>query len=244
MKDRVNFRLYLLSYFFLSGHQPRTFYHYKELFTNIMSDQETRVNNYNDTAILWFPKVFHCIEKHMGVGGTMEKADVYCTNQMASWVEGFFIVDLFCLWLLGFFWILDLVGTTGYLFIFPLYRVKKTKKNIHCYTFQELSMSKKLFAILLAQNLEPLFWQDVVRSILTTRKNIGQQRYAVKTKNVTENTVDKCEQGYQMKNKAQQQGGNKHTTVVQIEQTDNSDNTDNTDNSDLEMDEIRSLKLD
>jgi hypothetical protein len=39
-----------------------------------------------------------------------------------------------------------------------------------CHTFQQLSYSKKLFVLLLIQNLEPLFWDDVVTSILSTRK--------------------------------------------------------------------------
>jgi len=43
-------------------------------------------------------------------------------------------------------------------------------------------MSKKLFVILLSQNLEPLFWQDVVIGVLNTRKQ-PKARKSVKTSN-------------------------------------------------------------
>ena len=159
------------SYPFLSlGHKPRSLWTYEELITNIMMDQSERVWNADDTAVLWFPRIFHCIEHMAGPSGTLERFDVFCINQMSSWVEGFCILNLFCLAVLGFIWILDVICTNLYLTCFPLYRQKKHTLHQNCYTFQELSMSKKLFVILLMQNLEPLFWDDVVNNILSTRK--------------------------------------------------------------------------
>ncbi len=46
-----------------------------------------------------------------------------------------------------------------------------------CHTFQDLSFSKKLFVLLLIQNLEPLFWDDVVTNILSTRKQGSAVRF-------------------------------------------------------------------
>ena len=155
---------------YFSGHKPRSIWSYEELFTNLMSDQSERVWNETDTAVLWFPRIFHCIELMAGPSGTLERFDVFCINQMSSWVEGFCVMNIFCLAVLGLIWVLDVICTSLYLTIFPLYMNKRNKINRNCYTFQELSMSKKLFVILLMQNLEPLFWDDVVNNILSTRK--------------------------------------------------------------------------
>ena len=45
-----------------------------------------------------------------------------------------------------------------------------------------MSMSKKLFVLLLSQNLEPMFWEDVVKSVLNTKKPIKTQNKAKQKK--------------------------------------------------------------
>lgn len=149
----------------------------------MMTDQSERVWNDTDTAVLWFPRIFHCIEYMAGPSGTLERFDVFCINQMSSWVEGFCVLNVFCLAVLGLIWTLDILCTTVYLTCFPLYRVKKNQLNRNCYNFQELTMSKKLFVILLMQNLEPLFWEDVVKNVLSTRKTLGRQTQSLIPRN-------------------------------------------------------------
>lgn len=178
----------IISIYFL-GHRPRDFWTYQELFTNIMMDQSDRVWNDDDTAVLWFPRIFHCIEFMAGPSGTLERFDVFCINQMSSWVEGFCIMNLFCLAVLGLLWTMDILCTTVYLTAFPLYRQKKNQLHKNCYNFQELSMSKKLFVILLMQNLEPLFWDDVANNILSTRKKQILGKTVLQRKESTEYIV-------------------------------------------------------
>ena len=104
----------------------------------------------------------------MGASGTKELTEVYCLNQLASWAEGFYIANLFILYTLAALWFIDFVFTFTYIIMFPLYNNSSKKPN--CYTFQQLSLSKRLFSLLLAQNLDPLFWEDVVQNILNTRR--------------------------------------------------------------------------
>ena len=119
-------------------------------------------------------------------------------TQLASWVEAFFIMNLFVLWFLLAFWILDLIIINGYLVFFPMNMTSKRKKH-NCYTLQQLSLSKKLFVVLLSQNLEPLFWHDVVTNILSTRiakknhrmyMNMRQENRKVTRHNIRSNEQD------------------------------------------------------
>ncbi len=112
----------------------------------------------------------------------MEVTDVYCMNQMASWVEYFYICNIFVLWIMGILWVLDITLVNLFLISFPLYKPSKTQSKSSGHRFQQFSMSKKLFVILLSQNLEPLFWQDVVIGVLNTRKQ-PKARKSVKTSN-------------------------------------------------------------
>jgi hypothetical protein len=136
--------------------------------------------------------VFYCIEKKFGVSGTMEITTVYCTNQLSSWVEAFFIIDIIVLWVLACLWILDLIFTNLFLMVFPLYHPSKKQMKPNCYRFQEFSMSKKLLVVLLSQNLETLFWDDVVNAVLNTRKpsNIRRSKNIAASNNGQEDPND------------------------------------------------------
>ena len=105
----------------LIGYTPgQSNFSYSQLFTNLYADHEDRIWNLNDMAVLCFPRIFHCIEKKYGPSGTTEITAIYCTNQLASWVEAFFICNLFILGLLAIIWVLDVTCTTLYLFFCPL----------------------------------------------------------------------------------------------------------------------------
>ena len=162
-----------------SGFYPDSFDQYKDLFSNILADQDNRVWNERDQTVLWFPRAFYCVERRMGPSGTKERQEVYCVNQLASWAEGFYIVNLFILYTLAAIWVIDFLFTYTYIVMFPLYNNSSKKPN--CYTFQQLSLSKRLFALLLAQNLDPLFWEDVVQNILNTRRPMMISRANKKT---------------------------------------------------------------
>ena len=198
-----------------------------------MEDQITRILNEKDGAILWFPRVFNCIERKHGPSGTIERKDILCYNSLASWVEAFFIANIFVLWILACLWVLDFISTTTYLACSPLYQGSKKNKTQGCYTFNDLSMSKRLFVILLAQNMEPLFWEDVVNNILSTRNpnkytnfNIEKKNKHNKLSNVT--TQHNTHSG----NTRQPKTANNRESYYE----------DNEEDLHLEMDEIRSLK--
>ena len=56
-----------------------------------------------------------------------------------------------------------------------------------------MNISIRLFVILLSQNLEPLFWQYVVRNVLNPRKPLKQQRNGKKKNECKEYTVEELE---------------------------------------------------
>jgi len=107
---------------------PSDFKYYQRLAEYMMTDQDDSVVNQYDQAVMWFPSVFYCRGRHFGPSGTIVEVGIRCTTQLASWVEAFFIANIFMLWILALLWVINFCGTTLYLFLFPLYHNSRRKK--------------------------------------------------------------------------------------------------------------------
>lgn len=147
--------------------------------------------------IIRFPRVFNCKERRYGPSGTKQTLDVYCHTMLASWCEGFYAINLMVLMALLVIWVLDLLHTMFILTWFPMYRVTKLQKSRNCHTFQAMSLSKKLFVLLLSQNLDAMFWEDVVKAVLNTKKPIKTKTKAInngKAKKPKTNKVERIKE--------------------------------------------------
>lgn len=139
------------------------FYRYIELFKNMVQLQDERVYNDDDTAILRYPKFFFCIQANYGPSGTKQKHEINCNCETNNWVELFLILNIFaCLFLLVLS-IINIVQTLIAVLLFPYYPEGPTIKLKG--QMKDLSNSKRLLALLLAQNVEPMLWDDIVKAI-------------------------------------------------------------------------------
>lgn len=59
---------------------PSDFKDYQRLAEYMMTDQDDRVVNQYDQAVMWFPRVFYCRGRHFGPSGTIVEVGIRCTT--------------------------------------------------------------------------------------------------------------------------------------------------------------------
>ena len=72
------------------GTKPYSPTEYVKLYDNMMEDQDIRMQNRYDKAVLTFPTEFTCIRKNHGPSGTLQFTEINCDNEANSWVECFY----------------------------------------------------------------------------------------------------------------------------------------------------------
>ena len=145
--------------------QPLDFRGYNELYQNMQVSQLDRISNENDTAILRFPLNFHCNRYQIGTAGAKISRQVLCDNEVNGWVEFFYIANIYTMLGLALMWLLTLIQTGSALLCFDCFTPKSNKNYQKVSNIKKLSYGKRLFFLLLSQNVEPLFWSDVVNAI-------------------------------------------------------------------------------
>ena len=181
--DKQNLDWYCLNYFlililtglvlvaqlfylhFLFAVKPFDFSAYNELIHNLQVNQFDRVNNENDKAILRFPLNFHCYRETSGSAGGKSNRMIICDNEVNGWVEAFYILNIYTLISLCVMWIITLIQTLSALLCFQCFTPKTKNKYQKVTNIQSLSYGKRLLFLLMSQNVEPLFWSDVVEVV-------------------------------------------------------------------------------
>ena len=145
---------------------PFDFEGYKHLLENLSKPQDERMADETDFAVMKFPINFHCFRKYFGPSGTLQIFTVQCDNEANGWVEAFSICNIYVLFALLILWLITMVQTMASLCLF------KQVTGISEYNssqFKHFCMGKKLMFLFMAQNFEPLFWNDVIMAIRDTK---------------------------------------------------------------------------
>lgn len=138
---------------------------YKKLFENLQVPQYDRILNDEDKAVLRFPLNFYCMRDHFGTAGAKSYRQVMCDNEVNGWVEAFYIGNIYTLLALAVMWGITVVQTVSAVFCFKCF-VPQTKNNYKPIRFlNRMSYGKRLLFLLISQNVDPLFFSDVVDSI-------------------------------------------------------------------------------
>lgn len=153
--------------------KPLDFNRYNELYQNMLTIQDERIWNPTDTAILRFPLSFHCLRRDYGSSGTKQKREVRCDNESNTWVEAFYITNIYVLIVLLILLMITFVQALGALVFFEFLLPKRKCKlsNLNYFGY-----GKRLMLLFLYQNLEPLFWYDLVQALndSPTRRDIEE----------------------------------------------------------------------
>ena len=181
--DKQNLDWYCLNYFiiltltglvlvaqlfylhFLFAVKPFDFSGYNELIHNLQVNQFDRVNNENDKAILRFPLNFHCYRETSGSAGGKSNRMIICDNEVNGWVEAFYILNIYTLLSLCVMWMIMFIQTMSALLCFQCFIPKSKNKYQKVTNILKLSYGKRLLFLLMSQNVEPLFWSDVVEVV-------------------------------------------------------------------------------
>jgi len=145
---------------------PYDYEGYLNLYNNLFKEQDQRMADETDTAVMKFPIAFHCFRKMFGPSGTLQLGEVLCDNESNGWVEAFFISNIFVLFVLQCLWMITMVQTLTAIIFFK--QVTRIPENDRSDAFRHFCLGKKLMFLFFAQNFEPLFWNDVIRAIQDT----------------------------------------------------------------------------
>jgi hypothetical protein len=138
---------------------------YTKLYENLLKPQDERMQNPNDVAVMRFPINFHCYRNFFGKSGSMQTIEVNCDNEANGWVEAFYISNIYVLFALLVLWLINLLQTLfSIIFFKQLTGISQYKSS----QFKNFDMGKKLMFLFMAQNFEPLFWNDVITAIKDT----------------------------------------------------------------------------
>jgi len=154
---------------------------YFQLFNNMLTLQDVRVYNERDTAVLRFPKFFYCLQEYYGTSGTKQKFEINCNCENNNWIELFLIINIYVFMFLALLWLINLVQTLIAILLFPYFNAGPTVKMAT--TMKDLSYSKRLLALLLSQNVDPMLWNDVVKAINTGHIKKQKQKRKQQKKN-------------------------------------------------------------
>ena len=132
---------------------------YPTLIENMLKSQDQRMQDLNDIAVMRFPIHFHCFRNFIEKVGAMQTIEVNCYNEGNGWVEAFYICNIFVIMALLFLWLINLIQTMTSLLLFNIITgISKIKSP-------QFDIGKKLIILFMAQNYEPLFWNDVIKAI-------------------------------------------------------------------------------
>jgi len=152
-------QLYYIHYMFSMS--QITFDGYLQLYRNMMQDQHERMLNTNDSAVLKFPVTF-CFTFKFWASGAFKEQEVQCDNSSNSWVEAFYITNIFVLYALIILWIVTFLQTAFALLYFKnICRITNFKTS----KFNHFDYGKRLLFLFMAQNFEPRFWNEVILAI-------------------------------------------------------------------------------
>ena len=139
---------------------------YVQLYENMMQDQDIRMQNRYDKAILTFPTEFTCIRKNHGPSGTLQLTEINCDNEANSWVECFYITNIFIIYILIGLYCTTILQTVTAIMGFKQFT---GVNDFDGTAFQNFGPGKKLMFLFMSQNYEELFWRDVIRKIRDTK---------------------------------------------------------------------------
>ena len=145
---------------------------YPKLYENMLQTQDERMQNLDDIAVMRFPINFHCYRNFFGKSGTLQTIEVNCDNEANGWVEAFYISNIYVLLALFVIWTITIIQTLASLILFKhITGISHFKSS----QFKNFDLGKKLIFLFMAQNFEPLFWNDVILAIkdsVKTNNNI------------------------------------------------------------------------
>ena len=148
------------------GTAPYSPSEYVKLYDNMMEYQHIRMKNRYDNAVLRFPTEFSCLRFDYGPSGTLQSTEVNCDNEANSWVECFYISNIFILYILIGLYTATIVQTMAAIKGFKLFT---GVADFGGTAFENFGPGKKLIFLFMAQNLEELFWADVILKIKDAR---------------------------------------------------------------------------
>ena len=122
----------------------------------------------DDIAVMRFPINFHCFRNYFDKSGTMETIEVNCDNESNGWVEAFYVCNIYVIMALLFLWLISLIQTVVSLLLWKhITGISKFNST----QFSNFDVGKKLLFLFMAQNFEPLFWNDVLKAIHESQTN-------------------------------------------------------------------------
>ena len=147
---------------------------YPKLLENMLKSQDERMMDLDDFAIMRFPTNFHCFRNNFENSGTIKTVVVNCDNESNGWVEAFYIFNIYGIMALLFLWLITLIQTVASILLFKkLTGISKINSD----NFRNFDTGKRLLFLLMAQNFEPLFWQDVLMAINDAQTQANQTKY-------------------------------------------------------------------
>jgi hypothetical protein len=149
------------------GTRPYSPSAYLQLYDNMMEYQNTRMQNPYDNAVLRFPTEFSCIRFNHGPSGSVESTEINCDNEANSWVECFYICNVFILFILIVLYIITLFQT---LVSIQAFKIFIDTADFAGTPFEDFGPGKKLVVLFMSQNFEELFWNDVILKISQTKR--------------------------------------------------------------------------